>query len=44
MVKLLIDQGANVNAPGGKFGSALQAASSEGDLETDIFLDAAKRP
>jgi ankyrin repeat protein len=41
LVQLLLDKGANINAPGGEFGSALQAASFRG-LETvvKVLLDA----
>jgi ankyrin repeat protein len=34
IVCLLLEHGANVNAPGGVFGSALQAASSTHHIET----------
>jgi hypothetical protein len=33
-VVLLLDRGADVNAQGGKFGNALQAASYRGNRET----------
>jgi ankyrin repeat protein len=40
IVKLLLDKGANVNAQGGNFGSALQAASFEGhEAEVKLLLD-----
>ena len=40
MVQLLLNKGANVNAQGGKFGNALQAASYEGHKEVvQLLLD-----
>jgi ankyrin repeat protein len=39
-VQLLLDKGADVNAQGGKYGNALQAASSRGNLEVvQLLLD-----
>jgi ankyrin repeat protein len=39
-VKLLLDRGADVNAQGGRYGNALQAAASEGRQETvKLLLD-----
>lgn len=37
LVRLLLKEGADVNAPGGEYGSALQAASSQG-LETVVKI------
>ncbi|KAJ7874014.1 ankyrin repeat domain-containing protein [Mycena olivaceomarginata] len=33
VVKMLLKKGANLNAPGGEYGTALQAASQQGKLE-----------
>jgi ankyrin repeat protein len=38
MAQLLLDHGANVNARGGKYETALQAAASNGSLETVKLL------
>lgn len=38
MVQLLLDHGADVNARGGKYETALQAAASNGSLETVKLL------
>ncbi|KAK3629305.1 hypothetical protein LTR56_013036 [Elasticomyces elasticus] len=43
MVKLLLDQGADVNAQGGDYGNTLQAASAEGHVEiVKLLLDTGK--
>ena len=40
MVKLLLDRGANVNAQGGHYGNALQAASEGGhEAVVKLLLD-----
>ena len=39
-MKLLLDKGADVNAQGGRFGNALQAASSRGHQQVvKLLLD-----
>jgi hypothetical protein len=43
MAKLLLDKGADVNAQGGYYGNALQAAS-EGGLEAAVKLLLDKAP
>jgi ankyrin repeat protein len=37
-VRYLVEQGADVNANGGEYGNALQAAASEGNQDTVRYL------